>query len=42
MTWDLDGIGYLLGVHSYYKPESPCWWTWDTLHRMTDAIWQSE
>jgi len=38
--WDLEGIGYLLGVHVYYKPETPCWWTWETLHRLTDAIWE--
>ena len=40
IRWDYEAIGYLLGLHIYYQPESPCYWTWDRLMQMTDEIWR--
>ena len=37
-----DAILHLLELWQPYKPESPCWWTWGRLHKMTDVIWQDE
>jgi hypothetical protein len=42
IEWGFEGIGYLLGIHVYYKPESPCYWTWDRLMQMTDEIWRTD
>jgi len=42
MTWDVEGLGYLLGVHDYYRPEVLCVWTWERLHEMTDVIWERD
>ena len=42
IRWDYEAIGYLLGLHIYYQPEGPCYWTWDRLMQKTDEIWRND
>jgi len=34
---NLDAIAMLLGLYQYYRPETPCLWTWARLMNKTEA-----